>query len=276
MTPTTGPEADHNKEAIVIDQDTLVALDLDRTLMDSGRLVDLTLLCIEDGLDPEHDRATIEAIEIVRAAEKENIGNSFSYLEALQAEIGNQDSGWVDGLATRIVNDSRDDDGKIKTSFINQIMLPGAVELVQHISSLNADWIIMTAGQNITQRYKIFILSQILAEVEPKTRPVSYLITDPASLNSKADMIVKSFAETVERDQFDPVILTRYSTAANLRSEVANRLYGQVVLVDDKSTNLEHADTNQVRLSTILVRADNNPANPGCTLDDLQHIIIGR
>lgn len=276
MPLTTRPESEHSKEVIEVGRDTLVALDLDRTLMDSSRLVDLTLLSIEDGLDPEQDRATIEAIEIVRAAEKENVGNSFSYLEALQEEIGNQDSGWIDGLAARIVNSNRDNDGKIKTSFINQVMLPGSVELIHHIIGLDADWIIMTAGQNITQRYKISILGQILSEVEPETKALSYLITDPASLYSKADMIVKSFSKKVDRDQFDPVVLTRYSTAADLAGEVANRQYGQVVLVDDKLTNLKYDATKNTQLSTVLVRADNNPANPGHPLADLRRIIISR
>lgn len=259
----------HRHEQIPLDQNSLVILDLDRTLINSDQLVDTTLLSLEDYFDADRDSAAIVAIEVVRVQERQQRGKSFAYLEELQKQLGTDDKTWVAGLAAQVIDANRNNQGFIKQSFINQILLPGAIDVLQKLDRLGVDSLIMTAGQNLTQQYKLILFRQILSEVAPEIDLSSHYITDPKHDYTKAQMINQSFADQPQGRQFDPVLLSRLSSEAVLASRIANRQYSRVVLLDDKLANFEAGDDLNPQLITELVQANANPSKPGRLLADI-------
>lgn len=277
--PTAALENEPSSERIALDSETMVIFDLDRTLINSDSLADITLLNLEDLISASDeknsrlDRKTaITAIEKVRLLQKEETGNSFAYLEVLQSEMGTTGAGWIKGLADNVINANRDDQGAIKQSFINQIMLPNAIEILDKVDRSDADWMIMTAGKPTTQLYKLALIERILAESHATDiSRVSYFVTDPDHQHSKAEMINRSFTEGDEgRKHFDPVVMSKYSTNAAIASHLTHEFYEKIVLVDDKINNLRQGDdTVNDQIVTILARRDNNPEAEGVTLNDI-------
>lgn len=268
-------ENEPSRERIDLDSDTIVIFDLDRTLIDSGSLVDVTLLSLEDLVtnsnedDSQVDKKTaITAIEKVRRLQKEETGNSFAYLEVLQREMGVNGTGWIKGLADNVIDANRDEHGKIKQSFINQIMLPNAIDILEKVDKSDSDWVIMTAGEQITQLYKLELLRRILAESNVNNvDDMSYFITDPDHKYSKAKMISRAFIDKDGERRFDLVLMSQYAHNAKIDKSLTRKFHKAVVLIDDKLANLDGIGGEQIY--AVHAKADNRDDAEGESLADI-------
>lgn len=230
-----------------------VLLDVDRTILNSTTFVEdyvygtLRSHYIAAVPDVTEDAAQ-RVIDSVSQEERANRGKAFDYL-AVYGEFMVARGAVLptyQTIAREILTNNRGEDGRIRQEFIQRILVPGTLELIQAIDA-SAPWGFLTTGGQQTQRLKLEILAAIL-EQECRVRSLGLVL----SSEQKAHMV-----ETVWYDE----TLAAYHIPRDLSPQplAAQR----ITLIDDKPKNLMHTAST---ITTHLVHAaelDPQPADEG-------------
>ncbi len=187
--------------------ETFVVLDLDRTLLDSPKLVSSIAPLFGEAGVPILQQAALYAH--IRTQD----GNQFDYVSYLRKELG-------DTIVNRVVDMVRT---KLETGelYASELFFDGVQELFEVLDGRGVPHAIFTAGGDETQQLKLELLEAAFGKHVPAK------IVDHAR---KAHVIQSEWFDTTEQMYTIPTELCREGSVQAKR----------IVLLDDKPENLEY------------------------------------
>lgn len=261
-------------EPLHLDPTTIAVTDLDRTLILSDNLADLVYETIRTD-------DTAARVAQVRQTEKQQKGNAFSYLEALE-----QQGIAIDPreLAQQVIAKYSDKNGNISQELITTIMIPGALDFLDQVHEAGAGLVLMTAGEAKTQLFKVYLLQAITRQVTPDISLDSFIIVPDKDADgkplSKADLLDASYSPTDGR--FDMAwLMETYgqktlgsAPASSIDKVIQSTKFARAVIVDDRRRNVTQSSGLNPHLVGVLVRPDNKSNGEGENIADLADAII--
>ncbi len=259
-------------EPLHLDPTTIAVTDLDRTLILSDNLADLVYETIRTD-------DTAARVAQVRQTEKQQKGNAFSYLEALE-----QQGIAIDPreLAQQVIAKYSDKNGSISQELITTIMIPGALDFLDQVHEAGAGLVIMTAGEAKTQLFKIYLLQTIARQVAGISLDSYIIVPDKDAYGrslSKANLLDASYSPTDGR--FDMAwLMETYgqktlgsAPASSIDKVIQSTKFARAVIVDDKRRNVTQSSGLNPHLVGVLVRPDNKSNGEGENIADLADAI---
>ena len=239
---------------------TLVALDLDRTLLDSTAFVQKVFETLER---ENPDQADV--IKFVQDQEQARRGQGYDYMDALRL-AGIEFS--VRNLAdTLLWYNSDSKTGHYSDDMFERLVRPGAVELLDEIDyhpELTA--MVITAGGNDTQILKLAVFKEL---VEQRRRSGEALPAIVVPEGGKARRLAELFSDSEGKGLSAEQMIDNWATAVIDVDDGQLGNIQRVIMVDDKPSNIESADA---RVEGVLVSPFSAQSSQGGQLDLLNLI----
>ena len=224
----------------------VVFLDLDRTTIQSDNLSKFAYNQLRNQYDPknasnqdEYDENLdiLAKIHEIQDKERDNKGNAYEYLKLLHDAGAEFDPVQ---LAKQVVDSNRDEYFRVRPEFIKTILNDGATELIHLIQQKGGDVVFMTAGDELTQRFKIEIVQQLLAEIEIEV--AGWIITQEKKV-SKTTIIDSLYDVDAERYVFEEALLGQNQKviASSFSPRLKDADFDRATLLDDKLKHLSGA-----------------------------------
>lgn len=225
---------------IIFDEYTIAVADLDMALIQSYELSDIVYSSLEEAY--RSDPAAIEIIQRVQQDQQDQVGKDFPYMDNLRNALGSPET-MADPviLARQVADRNRDNSGRLDPDFVKRIMVPGSLEYLWALKNAEADMLVMTAGGEFSQRFKVELLRLVLTNegVVSEQEDLSYIVT--SSQRSKADLInAASEGGLLSIDKLAEVGVNGegLAVASHLAPSLKGKEYKTAVLTDDKTSHL--------------------------------------
>lgn len=213
--------------------DDVFISDLDRTLIKSDNLTGF----VYDALRASQPDKKA-SIDVVAANELDNKSKAYEYLRLLTEQGVRIDP---EELAEQIVSAHTNDSGEIDEAFINQVMTQGAIKLLETVRDTGCQILLMTAGDELTQRFKLAVVQKI---AEQCGIGIDGWIIVAEGKYPKADMVLDCFDDATGRYSFDAERLESnphvrsFMLAASLSSDRRVAPIRRALVFDDKLFHL--------------------------------------
>lgn len=262
-------------QEIIIDERTLVAADLDMALIQSYKLSGIVYAALRKMY--RGDVAALDAIAQVETTEGEQVGQDFPYMDQLKKGLESPEAmSNPEAFARQIANANRGKDGRLAREFVGDIMIDGATEYLQALQKNRAHWLIMTAGGEFSQRFKMELLRLILVDqkVLAGGMGLPFIVTE--SNKGKADLLYGA----VDDDGW--LVIDKLAESGTIFKQLSPSLehhqFASVILTDDKTHHLDVEAKNipshaRGIVTPILVKRGGNVNEPGVFISDVVHRI---
>jgi hypothetical protein len=230
----TGERAEYMPRSV----ETFAVLDLDRTLLESGVLVDLMCMqLLNHGVSIEQVQKDIDFV-------RRNNGQSFSMLDFLEAQYGQE----------KYMSIMQEIEEQVKNGELtSELLCEGTQELLAALDAHDVPYAVLTYGERLNQEFKVTLLrhmvnrgtKQIHATVTSESKKATWIAGIEWKADGKEGFAVPAFVYP----------------QADLHAK-------HIVVIDDKLANLE-SDDDAVR--GILV--DNTKGSSALTTADVARML---
>ena len=211
--------------------DDVVILDLDRTSLQSDNLSGYVYQIVRR----EHP-GQVDVINKIAAEEEAQKGNAYEYLRLLEKHGISVDP---DRLARQVMDEHRDEHGALLPEFVAAVLVDGADEYVRKVTECGATIVLHTAGDSLTQLFKIRLMQALLRELA-EVEVESYIITDESGV-SKTVQLEKLYDSDAQKFQFSDTLAAQTPEIRkhHFSEQLKTRLFARLTLLDDKTKHHE-------------------------------------
>lgn len=241
------------KERTTLRIDYFTAIDLDRTILNSGVFLEkfvepgLEVLYHEYGAQEVWLKCMLDQLQHENTIQTGNAFDFIQYIDDKAREVGVPEIS-IGRLTNIILDTDRNETGLVRQEFIAQILAPGALELIAALNGEpNGLWGFLTTGGPLTQELKLGVVGRIIEQeigVVPRVRIIS---TEQKARDIKGWYSSEHGGFHIPRDMVDG----RDVYSPNVR------------LIDDKQKNLSLDDTLNGRIQTFLAQKIGSQSEPG-------------